>query len=101
MLILCCIALHTSNITYSLLFDIERVALYCSAQAGQDENVTVWVVWNSDIKLHNASNVRMEFPSPFVLSTTKILRYFIHQNVVRESYLLYWIICVLFSIFIS
>ena len=51
--------------------------------------------WNSDIMLHNASNVRIEFSSRFMLRTTQIMRYFIHQNVVGAPHLQYWIIYVI------
>jgi len=52
------------------LFEIQRVTVYCSAQAGQNENVIVRVVWNSDIRLYNASNVMVTIDFRFVLSTS-------------------------------
>jgi len=57
------------------------------------------IVWNSDIRLHNASNVRAERVSRFRLCTTQILGHFIQQNIVREPQLLYQNIC--FTIFIT
>jgi hypothetical protein len=44
--------------------------VYCSAQAGQNENVIVRFVLNSDIRLYKASSVRVTIDSLFVLSTT-------------------------------
>jgi len=45
--------------------------------------VSVRIVWNSDIRLQSAPVVWLGFASPFVLSTTEILQYFIQQNFVR------------------
>ena len=73
--------------------------MYCSAQAGENESVILRVVWNSDFRLHNASNVTVIIASRFLLSITQIIFYFIHQNIVRESHALYWDIYVFLSIF--
>jgi len=65
---------------------MERVAEYCSAQAGQNENMIVGIVWNSGVRLQNASNLKMEIPSLFVLSTTRIVGYFTQPNVVIKPH---------------